>query len=158
VAVLSKAWVYRNSLTGAACSNPAGSMECSVLSDFSSTGWSLVQRSSAKSGMSECDREEPKMRVLILLRLWRRGRKHVAGKKYTHLGFHVKCSIVLFSFNQISISPTYFHTYQISEKFHPVGTELTHADSGRTYRQTEGWTELTSKRPSSRLMQTRLKN
>jgi len=59
----------------------------------------------------------PDTEALAHLRLSRRGRKHVTDNKKTHLGLNVTWPIVLFSFNQISISPTYFHTYQISGKF-----------------------------------------
>jgi hypothetical protein len=56
----SKAWVGGRSLAG---SNPAGGMDscllwvlCVVQVEVSATNWSLVQRSPAECGVSECDR------------------------------------------------------------------------------------------------------
>ena len=64
VAARSKALVCGCSLAGIECSNPAGNMNVSVFIvvccqvEVSSSGWSLVQRSSTVCGVSECDRED----------------------------------------------------------------------------------------------------
>jgi len=60
VATRSKAWVCGRWLAGIMCSNPAGALmsvscECCVLSEFSATGRSLVQRSPTDCGASGRD-------------------------------------------------------------------------------------------------------
>ena len=64
VASRSKAWVYCRWLVGTAGSNPAGGMAVSSLVNvvycqvkISATVQSLIQRSPAESGVSECDLE-----------------------------------------------------------------------------------------------------
>ena len=69
VAAGSKAWVCGRSLDGIAGSNPAWLMDVRLLQltvccqvEFSSSGWSFVQRSPIKSGVSDCYLETSEIR------------------------------------------------------------------------------------------------
>jgi hypothetical protein len=62
--VLSKAWIYGRSLAGIVGSNPAGSIDFFLLWVLCASALvcSLIQRSPAECGVSECDRKTSIMR------------------------------------------------------------------------------------------------
>ena len=70
VAAPSKAWVCCRSLAGTAGSKPPGGMDIclSYLLYVVRSGWSLVHRSTAECGVSECDLETSTMRRSRLTR------------------------------------------------------------------------------------------